>query len=535
MTETVTGTDRSAGISYDELFDRDTHPVSGILRRTGDALPPGNTRVPAGVYHQRRYHDLEVERLWSRVWQLACLEEEIPDVGDYHVYDIAHLSFLIVRTAPDEIKAYRNACLHRGRKLRSERGRGAVNLRCAFHGWAWNLDGSLKEIPCQWDFPDVDLDAIDLPEARIDTWHGFVFINPDRSAPPLARFLGDLADHFTFVPFQRRYKAAHVRKLMPMNWKTCQEAFMESYHVIATHPTLMESLGDANSRYDVFGNYSRAMSGHAVESPHLAGMPHWERLTDGKHFARWRHPLSGHIYQRVEEGVVQVVDLDGHESTFDDDGNHLDGPRTQADPHLCKWVGGPNLPGMDEIPLLTPDPPAELADDVGAVRGWIADQRRADIRKRHGDTIDVDAISDAELIDAIFFSVFPNWSPWGCFNPIMYRFRPNGDNPEECIFEVMLFPLAPPDPADRPPPATVTELGLDDDWTLAPELGLLAKIFQQDSLNLPHVQQGLKAQEQQEVILASYNETKIRHFYLTYFDWLGLDPHAPDATPVELG
>jgi phenylpropionate dioxygenase-like ring-hydroxylating dioxygenase large terminal subunit len=531
MTETLTGTDRSAGISYGELFDADTHPVSEILRRVGEQLPAGNTRVPARVYYDKAFHDLEVDRLWSKVWQLACLEEEIPDVGDYHVYDIAHLSFLIVRTAPDEIKAYRNACLHRGRKLRETAGRGARNLRCAFHGWCWELGGEVKEIPCQWDFPDIELDDYRLPEARVETWHGFVFLNPDRSAPPLADHLGDLADHFEVVPFEKRFKAAHVRKLMPMNWKTCQEAFMESYHVVATHPTLMQSLGDANSKYDAFGNYSRAMSASGVESPHLTGMPHWDPLEDGKHYARWRHPLSGHIYERVEEGRVKVTDLDGQESHFDDDGNHLDGPQTQADPHLCLWVGGPNLPGMDDVPDLQPHPPDEIADDAGKLRGWIADQKRKHIRRTHGETVDVDAISDAELIDAIFFSVFPNWSPWGCFNPIMYRFRPNGDNPEECIFEVMLFPLAPADEAERPAPARITDLGLDDDWTLAPELGPLVKIFQQDSLNLPLVQKGLKAQEQQEVIFASYNETKIRHFYHHYFRWLGLDP---DGTAVEL-
>ncbi len=531
MTETLTGTDRSAGISYEELFDADTHPVPEILRRVGDGLPPGNTRVPAAVYYDRAIHDREVERLWSRVWQLVCLEEEIPEVGDYHVYDIAHLSFLVVRTAPDRIKAYRNACLHRGRKLRATHGRGTRDLRCPFHGWCWELEGSVKEIPGQWDFPDVDLDAYGLPEAQVDTWHGFVFINPDRQAPPLAEFLGDLADHFEVVPFERRFKAAHVRKLMPMNWKTCQEAFMESYHVVATHPTLMETLGDANSKYDTFGTFSRAMSPHAVESPHLTGMPRWEPLSEGRQYARWRHPLSGHVYERVEEGVVRVVDINGRESLFDDDGNHWSGPQTQADPHLCKWVGGPNLPGMGSVPLLAPDPPPEIADDIGKVRGWIADKRRAQLRKSHGETIDVDAISDAELIDSIFYSVFPNWSPWGCFNPIMYRFRPNGDNPEECIFEVMLFPLAPADPADRPEPAEVTELGLDDDWTLAPELGPLAKIFQQDSLNLPLVQQGLRAQEQQEVIFASYQESKIRHFYHHYVDWLGLDA---DGTPVQL-
>ena len=527
MTETLTGTDRSAGISYDELFDADTHPVSARLRRVGDQLPPGNTRVPAGVYYDRAIHDLEVEKLWSKVWQLACLEEEIPDVGDYHVYDIAHLSFLIVRTGPDEIKAYRNACLHRGRKLRATGGRGAKNLRCAFHGWCWKLDGDIQEIPCEWDFPDVDVGDYGLPEALVDTWHGFVFINPDRNAASLADHLGDLDEEFAFVPFERRFKAAHVRKLMPMNWKTCQEAFMESYHVVATHPTLMENLGDANSRYDAFGNYSRAMSAHGVESPHLTGMQHWGRLEDGKHFARWRHPLNGHIYERVDSGTaasrVRVTDLDGNDSYFDDDGNHLEGPQTQADPHLCKWIGGPNLPGMDEVPLMMPDPPPDIDHDVGKLRGWIADQKRDQVRKTHGSVVDVEAVSDAELIDAIFYSVFPNWSPWGCFNPIMYRFRPNGDNPEECIFEVMLFPLAPRNPADRPAPAGITDLGIDDDWTLAPELGPLTKIFQQDSLNLPLVQQGLKAQEQQEVIFASYNETKIRHFYRHYFEWLELD------------
>jgi hypothetical protein len=102
---------------------------------------------------------------------------------------------------------------------------------------------------------------------------------------------------------------------------------------------------------------------------------------------------------------------------------------------------------------------------------------------------------------------------------LFYRWRPHGNNPDECIFEVMMFPVA-PDPANKPAPASVTRLGPDDDWTMAPELGAVAKIFQQDSINLPHVQRGLKAQEQQEVIFANYNETKIRHFWELMYRWL---------------
>lgn len=527
MTEILTGTDRSAGVSFARLLELDTHPVSEVMRRESP-MPAGNTRVPAGVYTSKAWHDLEVEKLWGRVWQLACLEEEIPEIGDYHVYDIASMSFLIVRSAPDEIKAYRNACLHRGRKLRTCAGKGAANLRCAFHGWAWNLDGSLKEIPCQWDFPDIEPDLYGLPEARVDTWQGFVFINPDRDAAPLAEFLGDIDEHFTHLPFDKRYKAAHVRKLMPMNWKVCQEAFMEAYHTVATHPTLMQNLGDANSRYDVYGNYSRAISPHAVESPHLANMPQYERLTDGLQFARWKHPMSGHIYERIEEDRVRVTNLDGQDSFFDAEGNWLEGPQTQADPHLCMWVGGPNMAGFDEVPLMLP-PPVETPEEIAQLRATAAETKRAALREQWGDLLDLDNVSDAEMIDAMFYSVFPNWSPWGCFHHIFYRFRPNGDDHETCIFEVMLFPPA-PDPDNRPPIATITDLGFDDDWTTATELGPLAKVFQQDSLNLPHVQTGLKAQEQQEVIFASYNESKIRHFYHHYFRWLEVD-----ETSVDLG
>ena len=136
--------------------------------------------------------------------------------------------------------------------------------------------------------------------------------------------------------------------------------------------------------------------------------------------------------------------------------------------------------------------------------------------------MDVDAICDAEMIDSIFYSVFPNWHPWGCVNPIQYRFRPDGDNPDQCIFECMLF-LPSPAGTQRPSPAPIQWLAADEDWTEAPQLGLLAKVFNQDCHNLDKVQQGLKNLASQRVVLADYQETKLRHFHQLLQECLDVD------------
>jgi len=513
MVETTNGTARSAGVTYQQLLDEDSHPVPEIMRRESP-MPPGPTVVPAARYYSREFHDLEVEKLWSRVWQMACHEDDIPEVGDYHVYEIARLSFLIVRTGEDEFAAFHNACLHRGRMLKIKDGRRAREFRCAFHGWAWNLDGSLKEVPCHWDFPTVSAATHSLPAVQVGRWGGFIFINPDRNAEPLESFLGDLSDQFPSLPYEKRYKVAHVAKILRCNWKVAQEAFSEAYHVIATHPTILGSIGDANSQYDVFGNYSRAMSPNFTPSPHLTG-PVFP-LEGARMYTRLRHALTGHVYELGDDGLVHVTNRNGEVSRFKDDGTWIDGPLTQPDPNMCNWIGGRQLPDTEGIPLAAvPEPPPGKT-----LREVMAAPVRASFRRTLGDLMD--NVCDAELLDSIYLTVFPNFHPWGSFNQIVYRFRPNGDNPEECIHECMY--MAPsPGGENRPPPAPIHWLGPDDDWVDAPELGMLAKVFNQDVVNMPEVQRGLKMLKDPHVIFANYGETKVRHFQELLSRWVEAD------------
>jgi len=264
---------RGNGPSYQNLLDIDSKSVPDSMRRNQPGYF-GAQDVPVERYLSREYHELEKRHLWSRVWQFACREEVLAEVGDTEVYDICDTSILLVRAAPgpDGIKGYFNACLHRGRALSVGRGR-VPELECAFHGFCWTLTGKLKRVPSAWDFPQVKPADFTLPEVRVGTWGGFVFVNPDPDCEPLADYIGELPTFFTRWPLEERYTRVHVSKVLRVNWKIAQEAFMESYHVITTHPQLLAGFGDANSQYDVFGNVSRAISARGVPSPYLSWDP----------------------------------------------------------------------------------------------------------------------------------------------------------------------------------------------------------------------------------------------------------------------
>ena len=188
--------------------------------------------------------------------------------------------------------------------LRETGSTRATEFRCPFHGFAWNIDGTLRHIPCQWDFPHISPSAWSLPEAKVGTWGGFVFLNPDLDAAPLADFLGnELSDQFKRWPLELRYKQAHVAKILRCNWKVAQEAFMEAFHVVATHPQLLAGIGDANSQYDAWGNFSRAITANGTPSPHLSWKPSEQEMFDSMTDRRLDEPplaeIGGELSARI--------------------------------------------------------------------------------------------------------------------------------------------------------------------------------------------------------------------------------------------
>jgi phenylpropionate dioxygenase-like ring-hydroxylating dioxygenase large terminal subunit len=435
--------------SVQDVFATDVNPPPEVMRQESPTQTQDSADVSAERYFSKAWHDREVERVWRKCWQLACRVEHIPNVGDHVIYEIVHDSLIVIRTRPDEIRAYVNSCLHRGTLLRTEAG--CVNqLRCPFHGWTWKLDGSLSIIPGQWDFPHVDKAKMNLPEAKVGIWGGFVFVNFDADCEPLEDYLENLPEHFKAFNLEDRYVAAHVAKIMPCNWKLAMEAFVEAYHVSVAHPQVLGYYGDTNTQYDVWPDVrhvSRMISVQGVPSPSLKG------ISADRTIAEMRRDVPFFAGKPIEVGNGETA------------------------------------------------------------RGKLAERAREKISRSIGR--DMSALSDTESLDLIEYMLFPNMVPWGGQAlPITYRFRPNGDDPESSIMEIMFLFSKAPD-GSHPEPAKMTVLGPDQNWSDAPELGSAAMVADQDTDNLMRIQKGLRASKKPGVTLARYQESRIRHYHET--------------------
>ena len=110
---------------------------------TSPSDPKVARRIPASRYTSRAWQDLETERLWTRVWQIACTEDCVPEPGDYWEYEIGPLSIFVLRDEQGVLRAFQNTCSHRGTSLLRGSGSGLSEVRCPYHHWRYDLKGHL--------------------------------------------------------------------------------------------------------------------------------------------------------------------------------------------------------------------------------------------------------------------------------------------------------------------------------------------------------------------------------------------------------
>jgi len=284
-------------------------------------------RVPKERYFDPDFYAMEAELFWPRVWQMACRLEEIPNAHDYVEYEILDQSIIVLRTDDLGVRAFQNACRHRGVKIVEGRGHCERGFQCTFHGWRYGLDGKNAGVTQRRTFAEHNLAPgdIDLVPVRCEVSNGCAFINLDNDAPPLRESL----EPFATVMDSWRAESLRTERWfaarLPVNWKLAIEAFIEMYHVVQTHPQLViptrfglregmpfdrREWVDADIQY--LGEMSRGMAGMVHE--HDVAIAESRRDTElpadpAEAIATWNRGLNDAVVRWHRERGADIPDL----------------------------------------------------------------------------------------------------------------------------------------------------------------------------------------------------------------------------------
>ena len=205
-------------------------------------------------YFSAEFMQKEWAQLWPRVWLLAGVTADVREPGDYFTFDVGHESIIVTRQDDSSLKAFYNVCPHRANRI-ALNDFGSVNeFTCAFHGWKFRCNGTLKSITDENTFAaNLVAHRPGLSEVRCDSHAGLVFVNLDGKAPPLADWIGLPKGYLENYRIDEMHPVRHVRTLWNANWKVGVDSFYETYHLPHIHPQTQTVMGDF-SQYDLYPN-----------------------------------------------------------------------------------------------------------------------------------------------------------------------------------------------------------------------------------------------------------------------------------------
>lgn len=204
-------------------------------------------------YYSPDFMELEWDRLWTRVWLIACVEMDIPEPGDYSLFRIRHEEIIVVRQEDGRVKAFYNVCPHRGNRLVFNDRGSLMQFTCTFHSWQFRLDGCVQKITDEETFrPGVLEPRPGLTPVRCETKAGLVFVNMDAAAPPLNDRIGLPDGYLEQYNIGTMHVVRHVVAEWGANWKNGVDAFYETYHLHAIHPQTQGIMADIGTQYDLY-------------------------------------------------------------------------------------------------------------------------------------------------------------------------------------------------------------------------------------------------------------------------------------------
>jgi phenylpropionate dioxygenase-like ring-hydroxylating dioxygenase large terminal subunit len=271
----------------------------------------GAATVEAEQYVSPEVFAAERDRIFRRVWLLVGRETEVPAPGDFIRREIPPLKTeaLIVRGKDGRIRAFHNACPHRGSALVRETDGTRNTFVCPYHGWSFAADGACIAIAAAEFFPDLDRTKVGLAPIHAETWNGFVFLNFDAEPEQsLADYLGAFGTLYGEVPFHEFRHCVQAVRDIETNWKCLLDAFNESYHVSVLHRRTLPQVPTPTNPHGVYydGQFLGPHSSFITQ-----GNPDWAPGGDVARFV-----YGGLAHARLRPPAI---------------GNDISGPRILAD------------------------------------------------------------------------------------------------------------------------------------------------------------------------------------------------------------
>jgi phenylpropionate dioxygenase-like ring-hydroxylating dioxygenase large terminal subunit len=253
--------------------------------------------LPAWSFFSEEMLEEEKELLFRRHWQAVCHVNDVAEAGDYIAMDYVGERALVVRGQDGEVRAFHNLCRHRGsRVVGDNKGSCKSAIVCPFHGWAYNLDGTLRGASQPASLPDLDPVKFGLKPIEMEIWKGFVFVRflpgPQPSvADIMARFAPELAqyDLENMVPTGDGFWSDEIKA----NWKCVRDVDNEGYHVPMAHPGLHDLFGSNYYDEPFHNGTSRSFSKFREGDGRLWSVRNYKKILsapdtlDDEHKAAW--------------------------------------------------------------------------------------------------------------------------------------------------------------------------------------------------------------------------------------------------------
>lgn len=224
----------------------------------------GSARIDGERFHSHEFMAREWEMMWTRTWNIGCHVSELEEAGDFRVHSLGRESLLFVKGEDGVIRGFFNICQHRGNVLCQSREGAVMQFKCPFHGWEWNLDGSLRQVMHPQLFPQfkdgIPTEELALPSLRVELWGGWVWFNMDPHAVSLRDFLGEAGRHLESYRLDDYTLVDYKSFEWAGNWKHAHDAFNESYHFEALHPEFLNFAEGFDVPIELLGIHSRMLN-----------------------------------------------------------------------------------------------------------------------------------------------------------------------------------------------------------------------------------------------------------------------------------